>query len=311
MDRPTLLLGISATLLTVAACLAVRRLLDRRKEARLQQRLGGESAEAGLLSDVTVAPPPTSWMGRIDRTFERMVGRSGLKVTVGQALLLMLLAGVVLAGVFFFLRPRLWLVGFGLLLGTGLPVLGLVYLQSRWKIRLQEQLPGAYDLMARSLRAGLSLEQAVAMVGEQGAAPLAEEFRRASEQMKLGLAAPAALASAAQRIQLPDFDMVVSLVALHRTTGGNLALMLDRVAAGTRDRNQFRSYFRTATTLSRVTAVFIGGAIPALLIYYVLAQPEHIGNFLRSPLGLLMIGISLGLEIIGAVWLYLLLRVEY
>jgi tight adherence protein B len=307
---PYIMVACLTAALVLSASFGIRQRLDRRRQARVDQRLLGPSGES-LLGDLSIQPAPTGWAARMDLAFTRLMHHSGLKATGGQILAIMLLLGVTLGLLFFVLRDDFLLAALGLILGVGIPLAVLLVLQARWRRRLQDQLPSAFDLMARSTRAGLSLEQSLAMVGEQGPQPLAEEFRRCSDQISLGLTAPVALQSSAQRMQLTDFDMLVSLVMLYRTTGGNLALLLDRLAASTRDRNQFRGYFRTATTLSKVTAVCIGGAIPALLLYYLLAQPDYIGNFFRSSVGLTTVAISLGLEVIGAVWLYLLLRVDY
>ena len=48
------------------------------------------------------------------------------------------------------------------------------------------------------------VQQALELVGEQGARPLGEEFRRCAEQVKLGLAAPSALELMARRVRLAE-----------------------------------------------------------------------------------------------------------
>ena len=159
--------------------------------------------------------------------------------------------------------------------------------------------------------AGLSLEQAIALTGDQGAQPLADEFRRCAAQLRLGLAIPSALQLVAKRIQMLDFNVFVTTVTLHYTMGGNLALLLDRLAASTRDRNHFRGYFRTATAMARVTAIFIGIVSPVLLLIYAIFQPDHIKAFYESPNGWVAMGVAAVLQVIGIVWLYRLLRVEY
>ena len=88
-------------------------------------------------------------------------------------------------------------------------------------------------------------------------------------------------------------------------------MLLDRLAAGVRDRNQFRGYVKSSTSVSRITAIFIGAAQPALMIVYLAWQPDLFMRFFESSAGWSAFGLSILLEIVGVIWLSLLLRVDY
>ena len=81
---------------------------------------------------------------------------------------------------------------------------------------------------------------------------LESEFRRCSAQIDLGLPVVAALQSLAARVRLLDMNALVSTLALYQSNGGNLPLLLDRLAVSCRDHNQFRTYVRSATALGHV-----------------------------------------------------------
>jgi tight adherence protein B len=176
---------------------------------------------------------------------------------------------------------------------------------------MQEQMPDVFFSLARSMRAGLSLEQALTQVGNLHLKPLSDEIRRCAEQLSLGLSVPAALQLAAQRIQLPDFNVFASVVSLHRSIGGNLGLMLDRLATSTRDRNLYLGYFRSTTILGRITAIVIGLAVPLIFLYYALFQPDYIQRFFETGAGVTALIVAAVLEAIGVVWLYFLMKVDY
>ncbi len=303
-----LLLGGIVFALALGLFLGITHLLEKRR-VMLEQRLRIPSS--GIGSGGVVPTSSQGWAGRLDSAFNRMVEHSGLEVEPAQALAFIALAGMGLAALLFVWRGELWLSVVGLIVGGGGVLLVFVVLRSRYRRQIAEQLPDVLYLMARSLRAGLSLEQAIAMTGEQGAKPLADEFRRCTTQLKLGLAVPTALALIAKRIQLLDFDVFVSTVSLYYAMGGNLAVLLDRLAASIRDRNLFRGHFRTATALSRVTATFIGLMSPLLLLYYALYPPDHVRAFFESPTGWIAVAVAVVLQIIGIVWLYRLMKVEY
>jgi tight adherence protein B len=198
-----------------------------------------------------------------------------------------------------------------LAVGIMLPLGVFLILQARWRRNIQNQLPDAFFLLARSLRAGLNLEQALAMAAQHGSRPLAGEFHRTVEQVELGLTAPAALQNMARRLRLPDFNVLVTAVTLHRGLGGNLTLLLERVANTTRDRNLFRGYFLAATALGRMTAMFIVAAAPLLFLGYAIWQPEFVTRFTESTSGLKALATAATLEVVGIIWMYLLLRVDY
>lgn len=269
----------------------------------------GAETGAAVLDDMHTQPLTLS--DRLDHTFERMVHRTGLGVSPAQALAYICLGGAVLMTAAYLWREELWISFLGLLVGVTVPVVILLFLQSRWQRQIQEQLPDFFYLLARSLRAGMSLEQAIALAGAQGTPPLSDEMKRCSDQIRLGLSVPMAIQNSANRLHSTDFNVFVSVVGLHQTTGGNLALQLDRLAQSTRDRNQYRGFFRSATIMGRMSAIFIGAAVPLIFLGYALFEPTYAARFFESTTGMMMLATAFGLELIGVIWLYFLLRTDY
>ena len=301
-----ILVGLTAALL-VGVFLLLRAVIDRQRAGR---RLLEDEEPLTLLA--TPPDPRTLTLSRrMDTAFEELIRESGMSWSAEQALGLMSLAAVVVAGFLLLWRGDLWIVALGLVLGMAVPLVVYLMLRRRWRLRLQNQLPDAFFLLARSLRAGETLEQAMETVATHGTRPLAEEFHRAVERIKLGLNIPAALQGMARRLRLADFNVFVTAVTLHRSIGGNLMVLLDRVAASTRDRNQFRGYVRAATALGRITGLFIAAAAPVLFIGYSVWQPDFVARFTQSPAGVRALVVAAVLEVIGAVWMYLLLRFDY
>jgi tight adherence protein B len=247
----------------------------------------------------------------VDHRFDGFIKQTGLNWTAGQALGLMSLLSVVLAGGLFLWRDDLLMIALGLLLGQAIPVAGYFVLRRRQRRKIQDQLPDALFLLARTLRAGLSLEQSLTTVARHGTKPLADEFRRSADQIRLGLPVSVALQAVAERVKLADFNILVTAVNLHRTMGGNLTLLLDRVATSVRDRNQFRGYFQAATALGRLTAICVALAAPVLFVGYAIWQPDLVSQFAQSPSGMRALSVALGLEVVGCGWLYYVLRQDY
>jgi Flp pilus assembly protein TadB len=89
----------------------------------------------------------------------------------------------------------------------------------------------------------------------------------------------------ADTARVTEFDLFAEVLALHAGSGGNLPAMLDRLAASIRDRNQYRGYFRSVTTLARVRAYFVALAAPAALLLYFLFQRDMLDRFVAEPVG--------------------------
>ena len=173
---------------------------------------------------------PIGSLARFDAGFARMVERTGLGLSLADACGWIAFFGAVGTLGFYLLYPEVWMAMIGMAAGVAFAVAALFAYSLRYRQQLLDQLPDALLMLARSLRAGLTIEQAVDMTGEQGPKPLADEFRRCAAQIRLGLPSALALENAARRLQLLDFNVLVSTVSLHARVGGNLPMLLDRLA---------------------------------------------------------------------------------
>jgi tight adherence protein B len=303
-----ILLAIGVMAVTLLAIMTVRVGAERRRAAR-ERRLGVNQESSVILR--RGQPTGDGVNDRIDAGFVRLVARTGIETTPDQMLALMCLLGVLVAGALYLWRGSLGLTLLGLAIGILIPLSVLWILKGRYQNRIQQLLPDALYLIARSLRAGMSLEQAVELVGEEGPRPISTEFKRASASIQLGLSIPTSLQLMADRLELLDFNAFVSTVSYHQATGGNLPLILDRLASGARDRNQFRGAFFAATAQGRITAIALAAAGPLLILGYLLFQPAHTQGFLNSPQGWVIMAVVAVVELIGVVWISRILRVDY
>src|SRR5258708_25897739 len=83
-----------------------------------------------------------------------------------------------------------------------------------------------------SLRGGYAFPTGLLMVAQELADPLGAEFRLLYDQQTYGKPMPDVLREFANRVPLLDARIFVTAVLTQRETGGNLAEMLDKLAAG-------------------------------------------------------------------------------
>jgi len=136
------------------------------------------------------------------------------------------------------------------------------YVRYRMGKRLKafnNQLGDTLVLLSNALKAGYSFAQAVDTVAKNAVPPMSDEFSRAVREMNLGGSVEEALNNMLKRIESPDFDLVVTAVAIHRTVGGNLAEILDNIAFTIRERVRIKGQISTLTASARTSGQLITG----------------------------------------------------
>jgi tight adherence protein B len=153
--------------------------------------------------------------------------------------------------------PVTWL--FGLLAGLGASVAGaavpLVVVNAKRKARQDKflkQLPNAFDLMARVIRAGQSVPQALTSVAETFEDPIAGEFASCQQQQSLGLRPEVTFQELVQRSGILELRIFAMAMMIQRQTGGNLSEVLERLAGLIRTRIRLRQQVRAWTAEGRL-----------------------------------------------------------
>ena len=184
------------------------------------------------------------------------------------------------------------------------------FLAARRLGKLRAQLPAALSALSTSVKAGLSLPQAVQAAGESLDAPLGGEFRRMAAEMELGGTLDAALVSLEGRAPIPEIRLLSAGLRLARTTGGSLGPLLDQLTDTIREREKLRGQLKAMTAQGRLSG-YVMGATPAVLIgAMAVLDPEFLRPLIATPTGWMVLAAAAVLEIIGAVAIRAVVRVE-
>jgi tight adherence protein B len=212
-------------------------------------------------------------------------------VTPGAFIGACVITGVV-GAVLMFVVSGAWPVGvvFGLMAG-GLPV---ALLRSRARKRLaefRELWPDVVDNIASAVRAGLSLSEALAQVGERGPLPLREPFRRfGADYASTGRFADS-LDRLKARLADPVGDRVVEALRIAREVGGgDLGRLLRSLSTFLRDDARTRSELESRQSWS-VNGARVAVAAPWLVLALLSFQGDVIQRY-NSPMGALIIAIG-------------------
>lgn len=194
---------------------------------------------------------------------------------------------------------------------VAVPVLGVIgyvlpalYLRNRRGRRLQTfeaGLPRAMELIANSIKAGQSVAQSLSSVTDNAGPPLNEEFGLARREIELGASVDSALSNMVTRMGSTDLRLVVMVITIQHSVGGDLPAILTTLADTMRQRAEMRDEILAATAQSRASSLIITLLPLAAATGLYFLVPEYFRPMFASPLGWVLIGISAGLLVIGNV----------
>ncbi len=231
----------------------------------------------------------------------------GLALGVGGLLVTTTLLKITVADL-----PFKWCFAIGLLPGVLLfvtPLLMLRFLRSRRLARFNVQLEDALGMIANSLKAGLSINQALEEVAELELKPVSIEFRLLVQELRLGVPLEQALENMNQRLKSDDFMLVSTAILTARQTGGELTVTLERVAGLVRERVRIASRVSALTAMGRLQAIIIG-LMPFFLLFGILYVNPQMGAFFRTSLGIVVLVVVVILDIIGFLWIRKIVSIE-
>jgi tight adherence protein B len=255
----------------------------------------------------------TGWYGRFGERLE-LAGIERRPANV-VTLVAVLTAGAVVAGTALgIVRGFPWGLAFPVVFAA-LVLLGARALIARRiakrRYAFAEQLDDTLQLMASGLRAGHSLPAALDAVATEAESPTAEEFARLMNKNRIGYDLAQAIEECANRMDSDDLAWTAQAVAIHREVGGNLGEVLDHVGETIRERNQIRRQIRTLSAEGRISANVLIGLPLVIAAVLAVVSPDYISLFVSTPIGIVLIGISLVLFIVGVLWLRQITKITF
>src|SRR5438477_2818177 len=162
-------------------------------------------------------------------------------------------------------------------------------------------LPRAMELIANSMKAGQSVAQSLGAVTDNAGPPVSDEFALARREIELGASIESAMNNMVKRIGSNDLRLMVMVITIQRSVGGDLPAILVTLADTMRQREEMRAEILAATAQSRATALIITllPIVAAVLLYFVVQ--DYFRPMLVNPLGWVMLGFAAFLLFIGNV----------
>jgi tight adherence protein B len=241
---------------------------------------------------------------------DRLLVQSGLKMKLATFLGISLAFGVAaFVAASFFVFPLLAIIAIAVF-AAFLPYFYLLYLKDKRLTRFDEQLPDALDLIGRGVRAGNALPAALKMVGDEMADPVAGEFRIAFDEVNYGFSMSDALTNLATRVPSSDLRYFVVAVIIQRETGGNLAELLDNIAALIRARHKLYGTIRVLSAEGKLSA-WILTLLPIFVALIInIINPHFMQVLWKDTAGIKMIIGVLIMMITGIFWMRKIIKIH-
>jgi len=300
----TLIAFGSIALFALAGGLLVRDLVYGARSAT------GATGRLRRIPDVFDQPAAQGFFGKIDQGFDRLVLESGTELLPNTTFLVMLTGGLLAGGVIWLATDEPLYGVLGGLAGLSIPLAYLTFVRARRMQAIREQFPHVLDMLARATRAGQSVEQAFALVGQEAGGALGEEFRKCEQQLQMGRAFDKVLKSFATRVRLIEVRIFTTTLIVQRQSGGHLSETLERMAGVIRDRVTAQRQIRAATGAGRMSTMVIATVSPLAYVVVAIFQRPHLDVLLQDPVGRMLLVTAAVLEVAGVIWVFALMKKE-
>lgn len=210
----------------------------------------------------------------------------------------------------FFLTRKPLFAGAASLAGLAVAALIIKHLEAARRRKFASQLVDGLMLLSSSLKAGLSLLQAIEALAEEMPPPISQEFGLVLRENRMGIPLEDCLSKLKRRIENEDLNMIVTAILIARETGGNLTAIFANLVMVIRQRNRL---------LGRVKALCVQGklqgrimmALPIVFAYTVYQfDPGFLNILINDPTGRMLLIYAVISEIIGIFLIQRLSKIE-
>jgi len=201
----------------------------------------------------------------------------------------------------------IWMSAAAFVVGSLLPPI-VLYARRHVRSRaLARQLPEAFEMMSRAVRAGQTVPAAIQIIAEDFDPPISEEFKLCYEQQDLGMSREAALQQLAERTGVMELQIFVVALLVQARFGGDLAELLDNLAVMIRKRFKLTERVRALTGEGRMQAAVLTILPIAALGGLMMIAPEYISTLWTRPW--LLAGTAAA-QVVGLLWIQRIVRFE-
>lgn len=230
---------------------------------------------------------------------KKTIQQAGLGLSLTQFFLISIVCGflcaflALLSGASLFVSLGVLFVGM-----FGLPRWFVSFVRKRRLKAFLEEFPNAVDVIVRGVKAGLPLNDCLAIIAQEAKEPVRTEFAKIVEAQKMGIPLSEAIAKIYENMPLPESNFFAIVISIQQAAGGNLSEALGNLSHVLRDRKKMQAKIRAMSAEAKASAGIIGSLpfIVMLLVY--LTTPDYISILFTHPTGnLVLLGAGIWMAI--------------
>ncbi|OJU69515.1 MAG: pilus assembly protein, partial [Rhizobiales bacterium 63-7] len=242
---------------------------DRGKAKAARERVQDAAKRRKSMQDSIKEMEKRSEQKNRSLSIREKLAQTGLPLTMKHFYIGSTGLGIVTFAIAFLLSGSLPIAaGLAFAASMGLPRWVVAYLISRRKKKFLEEFPNSLDVMVRSIRSGLPLNDAMRMIASDGQEPVRSEFLRVVEAQQMGFSIPEACSRMTQTMPLQELSFFAIVIAIQSQAGGNLSEALGNLARVLRERKKMKAKVAALSMEAKASAAIIGALpfIVALLV---------------------------------------------
>lgn len=226
-------------------------------------------------------------------TLKAKIAQAGLGFTETQFYIVNAVLGSAIFVVgFIFGMPLFLTLGIAFVVGVGLPRFFVSFMFKRRMKKFIEELPNALEVMVRSIKSGLPLNDAIRLIAGEAREPVKGEFRKVVEAQQLGLSVPEAISRMNLSVPLQEVNFFSVVITIQAQAGGNLSEALGNLARVLRERKKMKAKVSALSMEAKASAAIIGALPFIVMVLVYLTSPQYMMILFTDPRGHLILGAS-------------------
>jgi tight adherence protein B len=173
--------------------------------------------------------------------------------------------------------------------GFGFPRWVLSFLAARRRKKFTNYFATAIDVIVRSVRSGLPVNEAMRIVARESPEPVRSEFHKLVEGLKVGVTLEQGLARMRDSMPTSEVAFFSIVMNIQGKAGGNLSEALGNLASVLRDRKRLEGKIKAMSSEAKASAGIIGSLPVAVMGLVYLTTPAYIGVLFTTKTGNLLL----------------------
>ncbi len=199
----------------------------------------------------------------------------------------------------------------GVIVGAILPTIIMKQLEGRRIRSFENQLVDGMMIISSSLKAGLSLLQAIESLVEEMPAPIAQEFGLLVNENRMGVPFEECAKHLQKRVKSEDLDMTVTAILVARETGGDLTETFSQLVYTIREKKKLDRRVRTLTVQGRMQGVIMALLPIVFAIFVYNLNPHTFDVMVKDNVGRMLLGYAFVSQVIGMILIKKLSEVDF